>query len=394
MNASQPKLIIFANCFIQPLVSGGDKRFIELARRWKEQIHLSIITPAVGLSVCRDIEQLHTNYHTLAIPWTDRLGIAITYICRTILALSRIPKFKHHYLAYSSSDILPDVVPAFLMKIINKDSSWISSIFHLIPPPSRRPGSWTRNTLSYLAQRLSLFFIKRWADLVLITNKNMQAELINRFHFPQSKIRMTRMGIEKALIDSIDPPEKCYEGIFLGRLVPSKGIFDLIEIWKLVVKEYPSARLAIIGAGEETMIAKLKERIGKNKLDNNIDLLGFLDKKEVIRQLKSARIFLFPSWEEGWGISIAEAMACGLPVITYNLPIYEEIFKTGITGVPLGDMAGFAEKVIHFLRDRETLIKMSREAFLQSGKHDWDIVAKQEFEMITNFVDYKCSPIN
>lgn len=172
----------------------------------------------------------------------------------------------------------------------------------------------------------------------------------------------------------------------MGRLIPSKGIFDLAEIWKLVVEKSPKTRLAVIGTGEEVMKDRLKELIRKNSLDNNIELLGFLPKREVIRVLKSARVFLFPSWEEGWGISVAEAMACGLPVVAYDLPVYKEIFSSGITKVPLGATGQFADEVIQLLSDKELLVKMGQDALSQSSVYDWDIVAKQEFETLSTML--------
>lgn len=104
--------------------------------------------------------------------------------------------------------------------------------------------------------------------------------------------------------------------------------------------------------------------------------------KEKFVLLKSAKIFLYPSYYESFGIVIAEAMACGLPIVTWDLPIYEQIYETNILRVPIDDIEQFAEIVIRLLDNKELRNSLGSkgEKFIQ--KYDWDTIAEKELKLI------------
>ena len=102
--------------------------------------------------------------------------------------------------------------------------------------------------------------------------------------------------------------------------------------------------------------------------------------------LKASKVFIFPSYYESWGIVIAEAIACKLPVVTYHLSIYEEIFNNYIFTVQMGNVSSMTKKVIDILQhpnDYETVIEESNKYI---SKFDWEIVAQQELSLINNNV--------
>ena len=147
-------------------------------------------------------------------------------------------------------------------------------------------------------------------------------------------------------------PQYCrdiYDAVFLGRLNPSKGIFDLPPIWKKVTERLPHLRLAIIGGGSEAISEKLTAELEAHGLHDSVDLLGYLEAEKIYALIKRARIFVFPSYEEGFGIAIVEAMACGTPVVAWNLPVYKELFDGVIITIPLGNQQAFAEVIVTLL---------------------------------------------
>ena len=64
---------------------------------------------------------------------------------------------------------------------------------------------------------------------------------------------------------------------------------------------------------------------------------------EKIKILKQSRLFVLPSFYESWGMVAAEAMAAGLPVVAYSLPVYQDLFSKGINQVKIGDKMVFAK---------------------------------------------------
>jgi glycosyltransferase involved in cell wall biosynthesis len=174
-----------------------------------------------------------------------------------------------------------------------------------------------------------------------------------------------------------------FDACFLGRLVPLKGIMDLVLIWRIVCDKLPEAKLAIIGFGaDEGYMRRVQRQIKLEKIEKNIDLMPGVYGNEKFNLLKSSKILVSASKEEGWGISICEAMACGLPVVAYDLESYRWAFRTGILLAPLGDMTAFAQLVISLLTNDERRLAIGKEALEQSRKYDWDEIANKELSKI------------
>ena len=129
--------------------------------------------------------------------------------------------------------------------------------------------------------------------------------------------------------------------LFVGRLVPEKGVRTLLRAW-CKLKHIP---LSIVGDGP--LFTEAKTFIEQHQL-SNVSLLGQCDAQEVMRLIKDARCVLVPSeCYEGFPLTIAEAFACGVPVITSRLGAMAEIVADGMTGLhhTPGDADDLAAKV-------------------------------------------------
>jgi glycosyltransferase involved in cell wall biosynthesis len=93
--------------------------------------------------------------------------------------------------------------------------------------------------------------------------------------------------------------------------------------------------------------------------------------------LKSARVFVFPSREEGWAISVWEAMACGAPVIAYDLEAYNGL-KGGIAKVPVGDIGGMANAILTLLQNESDRGLMRDAAMREVRGFDWATIIEEE----------------
>lgn len=368
-------IYIMANAFTA--LTGGDRHFIEIAKRWQgiDRAEVTLVIPKFAEEICNK-EGLYANCIIIPPNAIEKLGIALTYILRTIFALIKIPKFEKETIVYSASDSLPDVFPSLIVKMLNRNAGWIACSFHLVPHYSKRQGSRIRNILSFYAQRFSIC-IMRFADLVVVDNSILKNELEN-MGMSGKRIFVSSMGVDKGYIDGIEKGNCLYDGCFVGRLHPAKGIFDLVNIWNEVVKKKKESRLVIIGKGDKDIVEELNGKINDFGLGKNIDLLGFLSNQDMFKVIKRSRIFVFPSHEEGWGIAIAEAMAAGLPVITYDLPALKEVFPRGTVKIELGNILNFAEEIISLLGNKERYEELQKEAIGIAASHDWDSVADKE----------------
>lgn len=377
------RILVMANSMVyQNQASGGDRLFVELSKHLNsDKYKIDVITTAIGEKVWADgrKEEIIKLPESVFDQHPRRIFVPFLYTMRAIHA-SRIPivEGEDSFIVYTSSDSICDTLPAlWIKKRSRKAALWVARIYHVIPPPTRRRGNFILNTLSFLGQRFSFWLIKWRADLIIALNQALFDELIS-LGFPEKKMTISGGGIDLKRIDSISAPPTRYEGIFLGRLHPNKGVYDLIDIWKLVTDKYPNAKLAIIGGGDAGIIASVRKRIANYNLGGNIDLIGFLPHdKDVYRVLKSSKIFLFTDHENGWSLATCEAMACGLPVIAYNLEIFGTVFQQGFVTVPLYDVSEYARKVIAFLADDRARLKLAEEARQQAKEFSWEKTAKE-----------------
>jgi glycosyltransferase involved in cell wall biosynthesis len=103
--------------------------------------------------------------------------------------------------------------------------------------------------------------------------------------------------------------------------------------------------------------------------------------------LESSEIFVFPRHNETWLIAVCEAIACVLPIIAYNLLVYEEIYGEDISKAPLGKLDKFADAIMHFLKN-DKLIRtfgLKGQNFVQ--RHDWGEVAQRGHQLMINVQD-------
>lgn len=382
------KIVCLANSILNPKArSGGDVIFIELCKRFNDIYTITVITSNSGYKQWSESikDNVQIQYIVLSSrfyeKYLNKFFISVTYSLRALEAfyLLKKIKFRNNDIVYSSSDFICDTFPIALFKLIHGNKiTWVSRIYHVIPPPNKRQGSLVLNTLSYFAQRLSFFLIRNYSDTIISLNSALSEEL-KSMNFPPEKIRISGAGIDFKLIDSVSPSknEYIYDGIFFGRIAPQKGIYDLIRIWIKVVENKKNAKLAIIGGGALDEVHKLKNEINVYNLKNNIDYLGYIPSVENIYGImKSCKLYLFTDHENGWGISVAEGMACKLPVVAYNLEIFGSVHKKGFITVLLKDVNQFSKAVLHLLNNETERQKLSLDAYEQAKDYDWDNVTK------------------
>lgn len=104
--------------------------------------------------------------------------------------------------------------------------------------------------------------------------------------------------------------------ISVGRLSPEKGYMDLIEVFNMLHKNFPDWKLNIVGDGLEVL--KIKDRIKKLNLEENIILHGFKTKEETNKLLANSSIYVMTSYTESFGIVILEAFSSGLPCVAFS----------------------------------------------------------------------------
>ena len=329
------KITVFLNAYSQG-ISGADKICIETWKRIPGHA-VTCITSQNGKKMCEQLE-FNCNFKITTTESEFRNPI-LTYLKRIFLGIWIAIISPKQDILYSSSDQLPDILPAFVMHLKNSHAKWIVRSYHKIPL-SRR--------ISHIAQKLSWFIMSRFSATIITASSVMEKELL-QYGFPSENIHIVYPGIIKVKISIKQRILKPYDAVFVSRLHESKGILELINIWKNVTQEFPHATLGIIGTGDTQIVQKLHEKMKKHNLTKSISLLGYLSDKEVAHYVSSSKVFIFPSHEEGFSLTIAEVLFLGTPIVTYDLPIFQDIFPDAFIPVPCFNSKMFSNKVIDVL---------------------------------------------
>ncbi len=149
-------------------------------------------------------------------------------------------------------------------------------------------------------------------------------------------------GIPLNHYDYRSVPKKNYL-FFLGRISNDKGVFEAIQVAKLTDKKLFIAGYVILPFHKKYFRKVMKEIKGSK----NIKYVGFIkSQREKVKYLKEAFCFLAPiKWEEPFGLTIIEAMACGTPVIAFNRGSVPEIVKNGKTGFIVENIEQMAKAI-------------------------------------------------
>jgi len=329
----------------------------------------------------RKIQKLNiiSNFNFIQINHTKKITTKTQLITqglkRNIQALKKIPQIKGRFnIIHSRSSVLDLIIFPFILKLIDKKIKWSTVFDNTVPP---------RPFFPHLLFRISLILLKK-TDLIFTISPSLKRYLVRK-NFQNSKIIVTGNGLETDLIKSSkNDPKLNFQAVFIGRIHQAKGIFDLIKILQIIKHKIPKFQLAIMGQGDSATKTKFKKAITKAGLNSNIHLLGTQTGKRKFQIIKSSKIFIFPSYNESFGIALLEAVCCGLPAFTYNLPAYKNIYKNHEIHIfPIGNYQKLAQAIIKAIKNKNFTNNQGK---LLLNKYSWKKIAQIEYHSLSKLI--------
>lgn len=380
---------VIANTTVEPGMSGGTRIMIELSRGWiKRGCKVIIHTSKVGEDICKKSRLTRAKYILWPAEKFQRLGIFATYFAGTIYNCWKALGWKlsaEKEIIWSTSDFWPDSLPGLIMKLrFPKKVFWIGSVFLFPPNPwgaiKKKKFPSINCFLHYYTQNPIYFLIKKYSQMVFVTNEDDRKIVLKDTGRSENEVVAIRGGVDLSFINTVPNQPKKYLGLFMGRIHRHKGILELMDIWRKVVDKKNEAKLAVLGEGPQ--MQELKDKIRKLRLQNNVELFGFIDGKEKFRIVKSAKIFLHSSVVDSGGMTGVEAMAAGLPNIGYDLPAFKTYYPKGMLKAPIGDQKTFALLILRLGDETRLYEKTQKDALFWSRGWDWDANSNRVLNLV------------
>jgi glycosyltransferase involved in cell wall biosynthesis/O-antigen/teichoic acid export membrane protein len=224
-----------------------------------------------------------------------------------------------------------------------------------------------------LGRKLILWGLGKSSKFIAVS---LAMQRLLRSVWPEIECVMVPYGINASLFAGQRVEAGQYARLlFIGKMGFLKGEHDLLRALERVVKVAPNFRLDMLGHLSDAIIADRRE----SGLEERIDHFGPVALEERLTFFKRADIFVLPTYAEGTPISMLEAMAAGLPIISTPVGGIPDVVEDGVEGyiVEPGDVEALADRLARLINDPELRQEMGRRARDKVRPFNWDVVLPQ-----------------
>ncbi|MDD2823021.1 MAG: glycosyltransferase family 1 protein [Candidatus Daviesbacteria bacterium] len=277
------------------------------------------------------------------------------------------------------NSLKPDLVhfPHFNVPILYR-GKFIVTIHDLIHQHYKTRKASTHNIILYHFKNFSykkvFGFAVNHSIKIITPSVFVKKQLIDEWKIAADKIEVTPEGVDNSIIDLVKQVDsgdfqkvshkfginKPYL-FYVGNAQPHKNISNLIKSFIQIKNKF--SQYSLVLSGPEHYFWRLLEKENKVK---DVIFTGHLSERELVALYKNAQVFIMPSFEEGFGLPILEAMACRVPVLSSNAASLPEVGGEAAIYFNPGDTTDIFEKTSKLLEDsklRKELIKKGEKRF-------------------------------
>jgi glycosyltransferase involved in cell wall biosynthesis len=222
------------------------------------------------------------------------------------------------------------------------------------------------------------------SDLIVTLTKAIKEEVLSYFTIREDKITVCHTGVRSVFrhYESLSTRDSERFFLFVGTIEYRKNIDTLIKALSKVRRRRGNQTLKLVLVGKKGFgFEEIQEVIYGESLSDSVSVVGYVEDKELVKLYNTAEALVLPSFYEGFGIPLIEAMACETPIVASDIPAFREV--AGQAALFYGDpkdvdsLVSAMETVIHDRALRQNLIEAGR---LQVHNFSWERVAQQHIE--------------
>jgi len=246
--------------------------------------------------------------------------------------------------------------------------------------------------------RFFLLLASIFADKIICVSKSTKLDFVNQFDVSDDLISVVELGVDQLFNPDISNLQimsvKHKYGVltdyilFIGTLEPRKNINNLILAFAKISYEFSELRLVVVGkkGWHYQSIFNLVEELN---ITNKVIFTGFVPENEKPPLLAGSRLFVYPSFYEGFGIPILESMACGTPTITSNLSSMPEVAGDAAVLINPHNINEIASAIRKLLMSKEFCKELRVKGILQASRFSWELTAKKTYTVYQALIPSK-----
>mgnify|MGYP001557917619 CR=1 FL=1 len=311
-------------------------------------------------------------------------------------------RFKYNVIPGKGLWIIKNLMPSLFLARDRPDVFFTPS--HYVPPLAPMPRVCSIMDLGYLEfpaqfKKYDYWQLKYWSAWSISVSKKIIAisestkrDILKQYPLARDKVVITYLGYDRehfnarVSISQVKDSNKYSIGLpyilFLSTLKPSKNIENLLVAWKLISNRFPRTLLVISGKKGwlyEAIFRKLKS-LG---IEKRVVFTDFVPEEDKPALISGAKLFVLPSYWEGFGLDVLNAMACGVPVVVSDRGSLPEVAGNAGIVVDPKDPQSIARGIAKVLSmpgaEYNNLVK---KGFSQVSRFSWEDTARKTIKIL------------
>ena len=319
--------------------------------------------------------------------------------------------FKYRVIKGGGAWILTKLMPSLF-----RDSGVCDVFFspsHYLPPLTPMPKACSIMDLGYLEfsgqfQKKDFWQLKIWSAISIFVSKAVFAisnstknDIVRHYPFAKGRVYVTPLAYDAQKFN-LNVSQKDVRRVrdqysivrdyvlYLGTLKPSKNIEGLITAFKKVISnsEFLNSNLKLVIAGKKGwMFESIFEKVKKLGLQEDVIFTDFVPEEDKPGLISGAKAFVLPSFWEGFGLDVLNAMACGVPVVVSNVGSLPEVVGSAGILVDPESTESIANGIKEVLLAPATKYNsLKGEGLARAKDFSWEKTARETLEVLTKHV--------
>ncbi|MCK5084813.1 MAG: glycosyltransferase family 4 protein [Candidatus Pacebacteria bacterium] len=241
--------------------------------------------------------------------------------------------------------------------------------------------------------KLNTFIAVKWSSKIIVPSESTKKDLIEFYKVDENKIKVVYHGVKSQKpikSKAYKVKNNNFNILFIGRLEKRKNLVNLIKAFELFKKHSPNpfcqrgdSNYKLILAGKEGFgFEEIKKAIYKSQYKSDIILKGYVSEREKEELYKNTNIFILPSFYEGFGLPILEAMSYGVPIVCSNASSLPEIAGDAALLIDSNNIQDISNAIEKIICDENLRNEMTKKGFENVEKFSWEKCVEETLDTL------------